>query len=268
MAPKLLRIDKNGTKYWADDTCPKCGGKGVIDAYYYNEQGVCFLCGGSGSHETHWKEYTPEYEAKLAERRIARAKKKAPELNAKFLKSIGFSADGKAWVVLGKTYDIKEDLKAAGCKWHNLIGWHFDHADNGFDCFELCIDEITSLSYAGEYIWNSYTEVVDYINEKREQYAPKKSVSTSDYIGAVGDKITCAVTLAHVFMYRTHFSYKGEPAYIYKFTDAAGNTIIWKTSKHFSINDGWIGMITGTVKEHSEYKEERQTILTRCKLSA
>ena len=266
MGPKLLRVDKNGTKYWVDTTCPKCNGKGAIDAYYYNAQGICFLCGGSGQYETQWKEYTPEYEAKLAERRLARARKQAPEKNARFLKSIGFSEDGKTWIVLGKTYDIKEDLKAAGCRWHNLLGWHFDHSNNGFDCFELSIDEVTTLSYAGEYIWNAYSDVVDYVNEKREQYAPEKPVSVSTFIGKPGDKVALKVTLQHVFTYTTHFTYMGELAYIYKFKDEEGNLIIWKTSKSYKINDGWTGEITGTVKEHSEYNDEKQTVLTRCKL--
>lgn len=265
MAPKLLRVDKNGTKYWADDTCPKCGGKGVIDAYYYNAQGVCFTCGGSGYYETHWKEYTPEYQAKLTERRLAKARKLAPEKNASFLKKAGFSEDGKAWVVVGNTYKIKEDLKAAGCKWHNLIGWHFDHADNGFNCFELTIDEITTKSLADEYIWEDYSFIEQYVKDQKAKYAPKTG---SEYVGEVGGKLELSVTLKRVFQFETHFTYSGEGSYIYKFADAEGNTVTWKTSKDLKIDEGWTGLITGTVKEHSEYRGDKQTVLTRCKIKA
>lgn len=263
MAPKLLRVDKNGTKYWADSTCPKCGGSGYISAYYYNAQGVCFLCGGNGYHETHWKEYTPEYQAKLTERRLAKARKAAPEKNAKFLRQAGFSEDGRAWIVTGNTYEIKDELKAAGCKWHNLIGWHFDHAENGFSCFELSIDEITTKSRADEYIWEDYDFIAAYIKDLKVKNAPKTG---SEYVGEVGSKLELAVTLKRVFTYETHYSYAGELAYIYKFADAEGNTITWKTSKFFEIGEGWTGLIAGTVKEHSEYRGDKQTVLTRCKL--
>lgn len=28
MGKRLIRTDKNGTKYWENDDCPKCGGSG------------------------------------------------------------------------------------------------------------------------------------------------------------------------------------------------------------------------------------------------
>ena len=53
---KLIRIDKNGTKYYEDNVCPKCYGQGYINGYEHIEGGVCFLCGGTGNYTTHWKE--------------------------------------------------------------------------------------------------------------------------------------------------------------------------------------------------------------------
>ena len=82
----------------------------------------------------------------------------------------------------------------------------------------------------------------------------------------VGDKLCVDVVLQKVFTYETHFTYRGETAYIYKFTDDAGNTITWKTSKDLEIPEGWTGQIRGTVKEHSEYRGDKQTVLTRCKI--
>ena len=46
---QLLKVDKNGTKYWFDDTCPKCGGSGYISGYRMIEGGVCFKGGGNGA---------------------------------------------------------------------------------------------------------------------------------------------------------------------------------------------------------------------------
>ena len=73
MAARVIKIDKNGTKYWADERCRKCGGEGYIRGYEYIEGGICFKCGGSGKEPTYtWKEYTPEYERVLAARREVR----------------------------------------------------------------------------------------------------------------------------------------------------------------------------------------------------
>ena len=264
MASKLLRIDKNGTKYWADDTCPKCGGKGVIDAYYYNEQGVCFLCGGSGFHETHWKEYTPEYAQKLAGRRLAKAKKTAPERNAKFFKKEGFSEDGKAWIVLGNTFEIKDELKEAGCKWNNLLGWHFDH-ETEFNAFEISIDDVMEQSADDTYSYKEYYEVLEFIKNEKDARRPK---TASEYVGEIGDKINMELTFKAEYRFKTFYTYSGELNFIYKFADENGNTFVWKTCKWLELEEGKTYNVTGKIKDHNEYKGDKQTVLTRCKLSS
>ena len=47
MGWQFLRVDKNGTKYWADYTCPRCGGQGGSDAWAYTGW-TCYECGGTG----------------------------------------------------------------------------------------------------------------------------------------------------------------------------------------------------------------------------
>lgn len=264
MAPKLLRIDKNGTKHWTDDVCPKCGGTGVIDAYYMIEAGVCFKCGGSGHYVTNWKEYTPEYAKKLEERRLARLRKKAPEENAKWLKRNGFSEDGVTWIVTGNTYDIKDDLKAAGAKWNGLLGWHLDHDPEVWPTFTVTTGDVCRTSLAGQLFWDDYCDIADLIAELREKHRPQ---SGSEYLGTVGEKLTVRAKLTGVFTYRTHFSYQGETNFIYKFTDEEGNILTWKTACWLGLDEGTEYEITGKVKEHSEYKGDKQTVLTRCKVA-
>ena len=72
----LIRIDKNGTKYWADDTCPRCGGAGERSEWYYTGL-LCYECGGTGRSRTRvQKEYTQEYWDKLQTQRLKREAKK------------------------------------------------------------------------------------------------------------------------------------------------------------------------------------------------
>lgn len=259
----ITKIDRNGTKYWYEHTCPKCGGRGILPEYMMIESGICFKCGGTGEFGHTWKEYTPEYAAKLEERRIAREKKKAPERNSKILKDNGFNEDGFMWIVLGDTYSIKEDLKAAGAKFDRVFLWHFDHEPEEFSCVRISIEDVAEKTEVDTWLINENWVVADYIKNLLRENAPK---TASEYVGNVGDKFEGLVTLVKVHTYETHFTYYGELNFIYKFKDQNGNTLIWKTSNR-SLEEGETYRIKGTIKEHSEYDGDKQTVLTRCKIS-
>ena len=131
---RLIKTDRNGTKYWdVTETCPRCGGRGdYIRGINY---GTCFLCGGSGKRNYTFKEYTPEHEAKLEERRQAKAAKKAEERakyenehadeieaeNRRIIEEtyteFGCGKDGIGYVLTGKTYPVKDQIKKNGGKW-------------------------------------------------------------------------------------------------------------------------------------------------------
>ena len=55
--------------------------------------------------------------------------------------------------------------------------------------------------------------------------------------------------------------------WIYTFRNEHGDSIVWKTSKTLPIERNQRVHVRGTIKEHSEYKDEKQTILTRCKIT-
>lgn len=103
-----------------------------------------------------------------------------------------------------------------------------------------------------------------------EAEAARKAIS--QYVGEVGKKVELQVTFEYEAEYQTKFGWTS----VFGFKDANGNKIVWKTSSVPMVldkdgNDVTIGKgdkvtIKGTVKEHSEYREEKQTILTRCKL--
>lgn len=259
----LIRIDKNGTKYWHSNKCPKCGGSGHIYGYEHVEGGMCFKCRGTGMGSQTWKEYTPEYAAKLAERRLAKARAKAPELNRKFLLKNGFNEDGITYVVLGDTYKIKEELKAAGAKFNPFLRWHFTSKNDTYPCIKVSIEEIAEKTNEDLWSIDDYY-AMDYIENLLKKNAPK---TNSDYIGNIGDTIELKVTLEKIHTYETHYSYYGELNFIYKFSDKDGNTLVWKTSGK-DIEEGQEFIIKGKIKEHSEYKGDKQTVLTRCKIKA
>ena len=74
MAATLIRVDRNGTKYYEGDVpCDRCGGAGSSKAWQFTGF-TCYKCGGTGKVFGKWIERTPEYEAKLQARRMAKTK--------------------------------------------------------------------------------------------------------------------------------------------------------------------------------------------------
>ena len=103
------------------------------------------------------------------------------------------------------------------------------------------------------------------------------------YIGQIGKRITVTATYKARFEYTDYkFSYYGTTHFTHIFEDDEGNTIVWKSTNMVEyINDGSENPnrkgdlefvtkgstveLTGTVKDHSTYKDTEQTVVTRCK---
>ena len=90
----------------------------------------------------------------------------------------------------------------------------------------------------------------------------------SQHVGEIGQKIsTTAEYIGSPCFERGAFSGFGtETCYIHSFLDASGNKLVWKTTKGLSLEEGQTVSLTGTVKDHSEYRDEKQTVLTRCRV--
>lgn len=78
----LIKIDRNGSKHYEGFIpCDRCGGQGGSDVWKFTGY-TCYKCGGTGKVFSKWIERTPEYEAKLAERRAKRYAKMQAEYDA------------------------------------------------------------------------------------------------------------------------------------------------------------------------------------------
>lgn len=105
--------------------------------------------------------------------------------------------------------------------------------------------------------------------EREARWAEEKA--QSNYIGSIGDKLDIEVTFSHEISFDTQFGRMN----IYFFKDEAGNTLAWKTSAMLWINDldengnnifirkGDKIRFIASIKEHNEYKGEKQTMLQR-----
>ena len=103
----------------------------------------------------------------------------------------------------------------------------------------------------------------------------------SEYIGEVGKRITVTLKLVNEFEFSKWFGWQEQITTIFKMEDEAGNLLVWKTTGlglgidrenergdwfFESVRKGDLFTCKATVKEHSEYKGEKQTVLTRVKV--
>lgn len=107
---------------------------------------------------------------------------------------------------------------------------------------------------------------------QKAEEARNKPVSSSEYVGEVGEKVTLDLTYTNSYSYES--AYGG--GFFHLFTDSSGNVFKWSTTKGmrmgFNISHeddvldrGSVVRLTGTVKGHEEYRGVKQTMLTRCK---
>lgn len=264
----FVRTDKNGTQIFHDCTCRRCGGAGASDKWCFTGR-VCWECGGSGvtpHHPQIVKKYTPEYEAKLEAKRIARQEKERAELRAKAEKlneefMAEYFPEGKCYVLAMSTEDawkVMDELKSLGLKNSNAVGWFFTEKQERFPVVEISPLEVTFLSRDGIRMFSN--EAWKVIDAKVEALKP-----VSQYVGTVGEKITVTAKYDHTAYYDTQFG----TTYIHNFVTLDGNLLVWKTGSvgNLAIDENSIVEISASVKDHSEYHGKKQTALIRCKIN-
>lgn len=263
------------------------------------DNAVCYQCIGKGYVMRTIKEYTPEHAEKLRLSREARAQKKAEEREkqakaqreeqfAKWKRNNGFSEDGMTYIFLGNTYAIKDTIKEMGGKYCPECGWHIDHPEEGFEYIAVSFSDVCWQDNWGNGTWVKGTA---YFNDlKTREYEKLHPTEVSQYVGNVGDKFLGEVTLLRIAEFETNNNYlrgsfwNGAPRYVYSgtctkyiytFKDNDGNLIIWKTTCVILLGDernkrgiqsGDKVWISGRIKEHDIYRNEKQTVLTRCKI--
>ena len=111
-------------------------------------------------------------------------------------------------------------------------------------------------------------EEAERLAREAEEQRIREQKAHSQHVGQVGDKIDLDVILEKRawFEIPSFRGYGTDTMHIYTFRDAEGNALVWKTSKGISTENGERVHLKGTIKEHSEYDEEKQTVLTRCKI--
>lgn len=113
-------------------------------------------------------------------------------------------------------------------------------------------------------------EAAERAAREAEEARIKAEKAISQHVGEIGSKIEIKGTYVRTGSWeqKAYAGYGTVTMYVHTFKDADGNVFTWKTQNGVCLNYGENVNVKGTVKAHSEYKDEKQTELTRCKVTA
>ena len=113
-------------------------------------------------------------------------------------------------------------------------------------------------------IVSSYIRHIEKEIEKERKQTAQKEQGISEYVGEIKQRKDFTLTYTNSFSYDTDFG----TTWIHKFLDTEGNIFIWKTNNGlYEVEQGNNVTLKGTIKDHVEYRGERQTHITRCKIA-
>lgn len=184
------------------------------------------------------------------------------DINVNAWSRMGLASDGSAWIVKNK-FAKAVDMKPLKARWNPDFGWYFKEKHD--DTFYMSATDLGSFDSDG--IWHLADNIYRIIDKIRESFIPK---TDSNYIGDVGQYVSlddAIFTSCKSFKSSFNgYSYDTVYVYIFKVNDDK-DTVIWKTGQDIDFEDGKFYTIKGKVKDHNEYCGDKQTILTRCKVS-
>lgn len=268
-------IDEINHKAYVTNTCWKCGGTG-----FYAWFGECFACGGKGKIGKWVKAYTPTefdkyvtYQARAKEKRVEAAKARVQELKdnseknkKEVLGKLGFDPENPMVYLVagGNTYNIKDELKTRGGRYHAAFNWYFTReveVPEGFQLVPVGVDEL--------YDWQPVGKRLDVkLDAKEIADAAKAQISTSsnsEFIGEVKERLRdILVTLTETREISGFYGFSK----IFTFNQGE-NVLTWITSAPPAEENAVIGheyLLTATVKDHIIYNGVKQTKINRCVL--
>jgi hypothetical protein len=230
------QTDTKGAAFFVRERiCGRCGGAGGSDKWKHTGW-TCYDCGGSGRRGTETvKLYTADKLAKLNATAAKREEKRLAAIRTKQQ----IEATAKA----ARTADFEREhgeLLAAA------------EALAGKDWF---VDELAEKARRNSYMSEKQAEALAAAVAKIVAREAAKAASV--HVGNIGERLTLNVSVVNHTMVQTDFG----TMHIVAMRDAAGNKLVSKGK--FSAERGDNMTIKGTVKDHSEYNGELQTIINR-----
>lgn len=104
---------------------------------------------------------------------------------------------------------------------------------------------------------------------KAERQLKHEKELESNYVGEIGERISFKIKdISVITSWESDYGYHPITVFVYKIIDENSNVFTWKTSTVIHIDKvlAETSTLTGTVKDHKEYRTVKQTELQRCKI--
>lgn len=179
--------------------------------------------------------------------------------NENFKRWNAFNDNLETFIVIGNTFDIKDELKKKGAKFSPELGWHFDHEEPGYVLEKITYDEVGKNMPDGKLIID-YENAPNVIKKIQEKYLEP---TNSEWVGEVGEKRSFWVELKNIHSFQGTFGYTD----VLTFEDEDENTIVWLTGHRSDLKVGEHYLLKGTIKAHRIFREDKQTVVSRCTIN-
>ena len=189
----------------------------------------------------------------------AKMRKDAEEKQKLWLKKEGFNEAGVTYIVMGDTYSIKDELKEAGFRFNPTLLWHAAEIPAGYEDKVVGVNckNLAEFSAWGQgyYFQGVAQKIKDYVQ-------PTKPLPASEWLD--GDKFSnLAVTLVKKGGFNGRYGWSN----VFTFQTEKDNILVWfTTTSHDDVNVGDKLTISGNIKERSEYKGVKNTVVSRVKI--
>lgn len=140
-----------------------------------------------------------------------------------------------------------------------------DWAENlpDYDCEASdYLHNIRAIARSGMVGYRTMGFAASMVSAYKRATEPVKPKLISNHVGSIKERKIFDLVLKHDYDFMGHYGM----SYKYIFEDANGNIMVWGTSNKQDFVRGQKYSIKGTIKDHSEFKGTKQTILSRCEV--
>lgn len=223
----------------------------VCEPYKVNGRMYVKVNTGKITRQVRW--YTDaEYERLYPEVKIIKAAKSQKEV-------LGFTK-GYITIFKGDTFSNLDWFKASTARYAKFWGWYIisteevpEDLPEGIEPVKLYWDAVgDGEKLAAEAVVAAAVDSLLY------------EAGSSEYVGNIGDRLSLVLTVTKAIALDS--GYYG-PSTMHVMEDDESNIFVWTTSAK-SLPESATVELKGTVKDHKIYKNNKQTILTRCLVSS
>lgn len=194
------------------------------------------------------------------------------------------SSDEATWKFISSIYnkksvaedkDAHEEAKRAIAWISNMIEEEYTASSYLFNLHQIINAGQCSMRHFGLLV--SIIPSYQKSEYKRIMAEKKANKPVSNHYGNIGDKFSLNLTYTKSITYESQFGI----GFFHFFTDDNGNVFKWSTSNPlrfelkypdanmcsecYTIEQGAVVKVSGRIKDHDEYQNEKQTVITRCK---